>query len=310
MLWACLLLALLPPLRAQAPEAPETTPVFRAGVSDVRVEVQVTEDNKTVKGLTRADFVITDEGAPQTVVACDQEHETLNLLLLLDISGSMREHVQEMSDKAREALRFLAPRDRIAIMTFAAKSNLHFDWFDNHAEVARQLRTAADDQEVVGYGTAINWAVLDASRFMARSAESGRRAILMVTDNLCLNYKLNDRMAVGYLLRADTVFNAIVVGRGIRPGPPKPGDNPDFTPADVFYLSDATGGEAVRAERAAAFFPEMVSRIRDRYSLSYHLPEGAVVGRFRGVKVNLTPAARRLHPTALIRAREGYYVRQ
>ncbi len=284
--------------------------MFRTGVADVRVVVQVMEDNHTLKGLTKEDFIVTDQELPRTIVACDQEKEPLDLLLLLDISGSMRQHIQEMSDTARDALKFLAPGDRVAIMTFGVRTNLHFNWFDNHAEVARQLGTAPDDQEKVGYGTAINPAIIASSRHLAKDNNSARRSILIVTDNLGLNYQANDELAIGYLLKSDVILNAIVIGRGIRPGPPKPEDNPDFTPADVFKLADATGGEAVRAERAAAFFPEMVSRIRDRYTVSYHLPEGAVSGQFRHLTVQLTPAARRLHPKAEVRARTGYYVRK
>ncbi len=271
--------------------------------------VQVTEDNNIVKGLTKDDFIITDQGVPQTIAACDQEKEPLDLLLLLDISGSMRQNIQEMSEKAREALGFLTPGDRVAIMTFALRTNIHFDWYDNHAEVARQLATAVDDQDKVGYGTSINSAIIDAAKYLAKDDSTARRSILIVTDNLGLNHKMNDDLAKGYLWNTDAVLNAIVIGRGIRPGAAKPGDNPDFTPADVFKLADATGGEAVRAERAAAFFPQMVSRIRDRYSISYHLPANAQSGQFRHLSVDLTPAARKLHPKAEIRARAGYYVR-
>jgi hypothetical protein len=195
-------------------------------------------------------------------------------------------------------------------MTFGVRTNLHFGWFDNHAEIARQLSTAAQDQEKVGYGTAINKAIIDATRYMSSDDHPARHSILIVTDNLGLNYQANDELTIGYLLKADAVLNAIVVGRGIRPGPPKPEDNPDFTPADVFRLADATGGEAAKADRAGQFFPEMVARIRDRYAISYPVPAGSRPGQFRRVSVSLTPAARKLHPQAIVRARSGYYVRR
>lgn len=274
----------------------------------MRVVVQVTEDNNVVRGLTKDDFIITDNDLQQPIVSCDQEKEPLDLLLLLDISGSMRENIQEMSDRAREALGHLWPGDRIAIMTFALRTHLHFDWFDNHAEVGRQLRTATNDQDFVGYQTQINSAVIDAAKFLRQDTDAGRHSILMVTDNLGLNYQTSDEQTIDHLLKADAVFNAIVIGRGIRPGPPKAGDSRDYTPADVFKLADATGGEAVRAERAAEFFPQMVSRIRDRYTLAYHLPGNAVTGQLRRLSVELTPAARRLHPRAVVKARSGYYV--
>ena len=273
--------------------------------------VQVTENGTTLKGLTKEDFVLTDQAVPQPLSYFAQEKEPLDLLLLLDISGSMRKHIQQMSETATDALRYLSPGDRVGIMTFGVRTNVHFDLFDNHAEVARQLKTAVDDQEKVGFGTAINAAVIEASRHLEESGTQGRRSILMVTDNLGLNYRANDELTIGYLLKADTVFNAIVIGRGIRPdrASGKGYENPDFTPADVFRLADATGGEAAKSDKAADFFPEMVARIRDRYTLAYRVPQGAVAGQFRSITVTLTPAARKLHPKAEVRARTGYYVK-
>jgi hypothetical protein len=118
-------------------------------------------------------------------------------------------------------------------------------------------------------------------------------------------------MAIGYLLKADAVLNAIVIGRAIRPQPAAAGtyENPDFTPADVFKLAEATGGEAVKVERAGAFFPEMVARIRDRYTLAYHVPAGAKAGELRSIAVTLSPQAKLRYPKAVVRARSGYYVK-
>jgi VWFA-related protein len=279
-------------------------------VADVRAVVQVVENNETLKGLTKNDFVITDQDKPQTILSFSKDKDPLDLMLLLDISGSMREHIEQMSETAREALKYLLPGDRVAIMTFGVRSNLHFDWFDNHAEATKQLRTAPEDQEKVGYGTAINSAIIDATKYMSSDESPGRHSILIVTDNLGINHNADDHLTLGYLLKADAVLNAIIVGRGIRPGARKPGDNPDFTPADVAKLADQTGGEAVTVEHAAASFPEMVARIRDRYTLTYHVPPDAQPGQFRRLSVTLTPEARKLHPKAEVRVRTGYYVRK
>jgi hypothetical protein len=107
------------------------------------------------------------------------------------------------------------------------------------------------------------------------------------------------------------VLNAIVVGKGDRPKPPKPGEyvNPDFTPADVFHIADETGGEAVRSQRADTSFREMMESIRTRYSIQYRAPESAVAGTFRKIRVELSPEARKRYPHAWVRARSGYIVK-
>jgi hypothetical protein len=97
------------------------------------------------------------------------------------------------------------------------------------------------------------------------------------------------------------------VGKAKRPEPSTPGHytNPDFTPPDVFKIADETGGEAVKAEKSAEVFPEMIERIRTRYGMQYRTPEGAQ--GFRHVRVELSPEAKLKYPDAVVRARKGYY---
>jgi VWFA-related protein len=296
-------LFILAPLVAQ--EA--GTPLFKAGVADVRVDVQVMEGKNLVNGLSKDDFIVTDENQPQSVVSFSHGEERLNLILLLDISGSMQKHIEEIAQTARDSLEHLRPGDRVAIMVFARTSAVHQGFSDNLAETARQIVSAVKVD--VGTSTLINSAVVDAAHYMAANAGTdGRRAILILTDNLSMSYQLTDGQVIRELNKADTVFNAIVTGRAIRPRPLDPGKpaNPDFTPADVFHLSEETGGEWVKAEQASVSFNEMIGHIRSRYSLAYHEPPTAP-GTFRHIGVVLTETARRRFPLAELKARNGYY---
>src|SRR5207248_9503793 len=108
-----------------------------------------------------------------------------------------------------------------------------------------------------------------------------------------------------------TVLNAIVVRKGKPPEPLKPGryHNPDFTPPDVFKLSEQSGGEAMHSGKIGETFQEMIERIRARYNIQYQAPP-AEPGSFRHVAVQLSSTARRRHPEAVVRARAGQYVSQ
>jgi VWFA-related protein len=295
---------ILAPLSAQS----EDVPLFKAGVSDVRVDVLVTENRNLVKGLVKDDFVITDEGQPQSLVSFSNGDEPLNLILLLDISGSMQQHIELIAQTARGALNHLRPGDRVAIMVFAKRSEVHQEFSDNLAETARQISKAVQDHDV-GNTTQINAAVVDAAHYMqANAGPGGSRAILILTDNLSTSFQLTDGQVIRELNKADTVFNAIVTGHAIEPRPPTPSmfPNPNFTPANVMHLSDETGGEWVKAEHADQSFNEMIERIRSRYMLAYHEPQAAP-GSFRHVGVALTEIARKKYPLAELRARNGYY---
>jgi VWFA-related protein len=290
------------------PAAAQDAAVFRADTVDVRLDVAVVNGKQPVEGLTKADFLIRDEGEPQTVRYFAHETEPLNLLLLLDISGSMTKYISQMAQTAREALGVLRPRDRVAIMVFGKSAEVHQEFSDNIGESARQIAHAVEDHDV-GAGTLINAAVVSAAKYINQNAGSqGRRAILILSDNLSLNFQLTDRQTIAELNKADTVMNGILVGRAIRPSPPEPGhyENKDYTPADVFHLAEATGGEAIRADQPELTFREMVERIRARYTLAYPEPQ-STKGRFRHVRVTLTPDALSRFPGAEVHTREGYF---
>ena len=286
--------------------------IFKTGVADVRLDVQVTQGQNLVKDLTKDDFVVTDEGQQQALVSFSHGDEPLNLILLLDISGSMQTYIEQIAQTAREALNHLRPGDRVAIMVFAKKTAVHQGFSDNLAETARQIGGAVTKWDV-GNTTQINSAVVDAAHYMqAHAGPGGRRAILILTDNLSMSYQLTDGQVIRELNKADAVFNAIVTGRAIRPDLPGPralSKDPDLTPANVFHLAEETGGEWVKAGEADATFTEMIERIRSRYMLAYHEPESSP-GVFRHVTVELTPAAHKRYPQAELHNRNGYYAQQ
>ena len=280
-------LLMLAPLRAQdagqinAKDAPpsaedsiEATPTFKTGVSDVRVDVQVTEGDKLVKDLKQTDFAVTDEGQPQSIVSFAHGDEPVTLILLLDVSGSMQKYIDQISMEAREALDHLRPGDRVALMVFAKNTAVAQGFSDNLAETARNIGSAVKNWDV-GSSTMINSAVMDAARYMEKHAgPGGRRAILILTDNLSTSYRLTDGQVIRELNKSDTVMNAIITGRAIRPldlAPGKP-SNPDFTPANV-----------------------------------YDLAPDASPGTFRHITVTLDDAAKKRYPGAELHSRSGYY---
>jgi VWFA-related protein len=320
LMWALPLLvspqALAQPSGAQSPAPPvvvertEETATFKSGVSNVRIDVQVLKDNQVVTDLTAADFEVFDENVPQKIAYFGRESEPLHLVLLLDVSGSMRKYIEQVASVARQSLRYLRPRDKVAVMVFARYSKVRLDFTSDLDKVTQEIRDAIWD-ESLGSGTSINDALAESAKYMDRAAdESGRRAVLILSDNLGLNYKRPDEEVIRDLNSASTVLNGIIVGKGERPDV-RPGvtyKDPDFTPPNIFKIAEDTGGESVKADQAGRAFSRMIERIRTRYSIHYNKPPGAVRG-FRSVRVDLTPAARLRLPGAIVRARRGYYVR-
>jgi VWFA-related protein len=320
-LMATLLILLLAPwLAAQTPagqvpgEQREAPAVFRSEVTLVRVDTQVIERNRTVTGLTASDFLVFDEGQPQSIAYFGRDSDPIDLVLLLDVSGSVQRYLAQIGSTAQAALDRLSPQDRIAIMLFARRSSLIEDFTANRARIAGTLKDSLRDHDL-GSGTAINSAILAAAgqfapdRPATQAGRARRRAVLIVTDNQGLNYQSPDETVIRALYEADAVLNALVVGRGQRPKPPRPGEyrNPDFTPADVFRLAEETGGEVEQASNAGRAFSEMLERLRTRYALEYSAPSDPDDASFRRIRVELAPEARKRYPKAEIRTRSGYY---
>lgn len=292
---------------APAQDAGDVT--FKSGVSNVRVDAQVIQDGVLITDLTAQDFVIREDDRPQPIVYFGREKEPLSLLLLFDVSGSMRKYVEQVASVARQSLRFLRPKDRVAVMVFARDTHVRKDFIDDMSAVASEIRGAASD-ESVGTATNLNDALLAAAEYMEeKSGETGRKAVLVLTDNLGLNYKSPDQPVIDAMHAASTVLNAIVVGKGQRPNPQFADRerNPDFTTPDVFTIAEQTGGEALKADAAGEAFNRMIERIRTRYSIHYNMPDSTRAG-YRKIDLELTPAAKLRYPRVEIRARKGYRV--
>lgn len=291
-------LAILAALAAAAQEAP----TFRSGVTLVRVDAQVVGRNgRILTGLTKDDFRVFDEGQAAAITHFGREAESLDLLLLLDVSGSMSRSLKILAAAARGALKQLHAGDRVAVMLFARRAELREEFTSDFDGVAEWMRDAVEDKSL-GSGTAINAAIVAAAAHLGRQPARGRRAVLIVTDNVGLNYQVTDDDVARALHNSDAVLNAIVAGRLGHPAPPgRPrGPNPDFTPPDVEGLAQRSGGEAFEAGKIGDTFEQMVERIRARYSIQYVAPEPGAAA-FRRIRVEVNRA------NAIVRARAGYY---
>ena len=103
---AGMLVAVGPVAALQRP-APQAT--FRRRVDVVQLDVSVVRRGQPVRGLTAADFVVTDNGEPQVVDSVVLDQLPLNVELVLDTSGSVvggrLKHLIAAADSLLTALR-------------------------------------------------------------------------------------------------------------------------------------------------------------------------------------------------------------
>ncbi len=293
--------------------------MIRQDVRLVRTDVQVTQKDRVVSGLSREDFTLLDEGIPTEITDFGLESDPLDVLLLLDVSGSMTAYLYEVSRAAGSALEQLEPTDRVSVMIFSREAKVLDPLSSNRADVLTTLRSLTR-LPGMGAGTAINASILQAvDVFRDDAARQGtdarrRRAILIMTDNWGLNYKSPDRMVLRALHEQSISLHAIVVGRAQKPKG-KWGDEVDddvaeqidFSPANVYRLARDTGGDIFTDLKKDQGLPEILGRIRNRYSLYFKPAQGAASTGFRKITVSLTGQAARTHRNSEVRARAGYY---
>jgi hypothetical protein len=101
---ACLLTLILSGGLLLSVAAGDDELVFKSDVSLIRVDAQVVDrDNRAITGLRAADFVLREEGKVQPIRSFASEDMPVDVMLLLDVSASMRPHVQRIADAAHEA---------------------------------------------------------------------------------------------------------------------------------------------------------------------------------------------------------------
>jgi VWFA-related protein len=198
------------------PAADDNPVVFRSDVSLVRVDAQVVDrNNRTITGLRADDFVLREEGRPQQIRNFASEEMPLDVLLLLDVSSSMRPHVQRIASAAHQALRVLRADDRVGIMVFDRSTRVRLSFRSSREDVEREFDSLLR-QETFNGGTDITRGLLDAAEYVQSHARPEvRRAIVILTDDE--TERDRDEEAVERsLTRANAVLSALIAPDAMR----------------------------------------------------------------------------------------------
>jgi hypothetical protein len=79
--------------------AADDSAVFRSEIVMTRVDTQVVDAmGRTITGLQAKDFVLRVDGKPQPIRSFLSENMPVDVLLLLDVSGSMQPHIERTAD--------------------------------------------------------------------------------------------------------------------------------------------------------------------------------------------------------------------
>ena len=164
-------------LVAAVPAAQQKS-ILRSGVHTVPVYASVLDRaGRLVTGLTKDDFTILDDGKPQELTVFSDDVQPITIVVMLDRSGSVRQHFEHVRAAAEQFVMSLGDADRARIGSFSTAIRIDPVTFTNdRSELVRILR-----ENLLDAGPTPLWNAA-ASAMNALRPETGRRVLLMFTD--------------------------------------------------------------------------------------------------------------------------------
>src|ERR1051326_807738 len=115
---------------AQEPKAAAGADGIKINTDLVVLDAQILrkKDSSVISSLRREDFALYEDGVKQEITHFSQDKLPLSILLLLDLSASVKPVIEEIRNGALQALGQLRPEDEVAVMAFADRTELLHDF--------------------------------------------------------------------------------------------------------------------------------------------------------------------------------------
>jgi Ca-activated chloride channel family protein len=263
--------------------APAHAQTFSSKVEAVRVDVLVTDGGRPVRGLTAADFDVLDNGVRQQVDLMFFEQMPINVVLALDMSGSVSgERLDHLQRAASALLDGLKPRDRAGLVTFSHEVVQQSPLTTN----IDQVRTALGGSDAKGGTALVDGAY---AGMMLGESDAGRSLMVIFSDGLDTSSWLTADAILDISKRCDLVVYSVATGGSRRS-------------AFLRELSGNTGGRLFEVESTRnleSAFVAILDEFRHRYLVTYS-PRDVVRGGWHKLEVRVSRRG------VTVKARPGY----
>jgi VWFA-related protein len=332
--WALLLLfcglTILPHLHGQSPQT--TEPVFRLDVHEVLIDAQVLDKKTrhTIPSLKATDFQVYEDNIPQRLSVFSQDKLPLSVVILFDLTDSVRPVLKSLAEGALEALQHLKPEDEVTVMVYAASTQVLQEATTDRALAAAAIEKASRMKS--DEAAFFNEGIFQASEQLAKGNKySSRRVIIWLTDNvpnipseneIPLRYRRSlkgamphsQKEAMDQLFRTTTVVCSLVKQsdesvEGESRLRAHPAERMLHPPGEVWKYAEATGGQVIEYKKKELKdkLAALIDDLRMRYSLGYHPSVQKPKGKFCTIKVKLAPEVKKSVGDVVVEARQGYY---
>ena len=247
----------------------------------LRFNASVTDRNgRAIGGMRESDFTVWENGIERRVTNVSPANEPFNLVLLLDVSGSVQERMDFIRKAARDFLRTASPQDRISIISFRDDIQVISDFSTDRQMLSRKL-----DEIDAGGGTALYDALGYVLSEPLRKLRGERTAIVVMSDGDDNKSFLPFPAILDALSESGALVYPLYVPSGLIPETSVP--KPDFTidPLRTRYLTLTTRADEEGRKLAAAsggvYYPiqriedlqkaydDVVLQLRTAYTITY-----------------------------------------
>jgi Ca-activated chloride channel homolog len=286
-------------------------PVFRGGSDVVRVFVTVIDrDGRMVTRLTQDKFEVRDEGKPQPITLFDNTPQPIQLIVMLDVSGSMQGNLPLLRAAGAQLFGRFQEKDVARVGAFGREVTVS----PSFTHDARELGAAMPTEIAPDAPTPL-WRAIDEAIGAFSKEDERRKVVLVLSDGkdtgpMSLRQRPSSQGEVIDRARQEDVM-IYAVGmrsRGARPMQPGigPGGLRDMLLADMpdpglARVAEETGGGYIEirfGEDLGAAFAGVADELHTQYLLGYAPPRRD--GKVHDIKVSVTEGG--LKP----RARKNY----
>ena len=303
--------------RAQEPAPVPQEPVQTLKISTRIVGVSaVVLDNRgePVKGLTKDDFVLKQDGAEQEIRYFSQDSDLpLTLALMVDTSTSQKMFIEDETEASEKFFRVMLtrPTDRAALVQFDYNV-LQLQGMTNQPQTLKNSlgflsmpHPGPGGAPRSGGGTLLYDAIV-ATAQIELGKERGRRAMVILTDGEDHGSRYDLKDAIAAAQRADiVVYSVYYSGEGFMSGMSRrPAALGSVDGHQILSeISNATGGHVFTVDQKMPLdliFTQIADDMRLQYQIGYTPPD-SIPGSYH--KIELKPKAKHL----TVQARVGYY---
>lgn len=305
---------------------------YRVNVRLVLVDAQVThkKTGEIVTSLKQDDLQVYEDGVLQPASFFSQDELPLSVVLLFDLTDSVRPVLKPLAQGAQEALQHLKPQDEVAVMVYAASAQVIQDFTTDRALAAAAIDKAGRMESAEA--AFFNEAIFQAAGLLSRSSNpKSRRVIIWLTDDvpnipsdeIQLRYRRSlaggaphtEKDALQELFRTGTVVCTLLKKSEISDQEDARRDSSKivgrmlYPPGEVYRYARATGGQVVQSsgKKLKVKLAGLIDALRMRYSLGYHPTAPKPKGRFCAIKVKLAPEIKKSQKDLVVEAKQGYY---